>query len=371
MKRPAHSYRTILTLILICVALSYGFTALSAYAVPSNAAIKAAQKRAEIARGELDDLAVQVEMAGEDYMQAQEDVHLVERELVAGQKDLDAATVELQSAQSQLNERANSIYRNNQLTFLDVILGASSFDEMLKGFEMMQRISSRDAQVLASVRSTRAQIELTQNLLAQKRAALVTARNQERTKKGEAERALWKQKQYLASINKQIKDLIQKERDRLEKIAQQRAAEERARQRDAAVIGGRDFDESKLTGARSDVVTIARSFVGVTPYVWGGTSPSGFDCSGLTQYCYAKIGVSIPRTSRTQFTVGAYIPPSRSDLLQPGDLLFFGYNRDASLIHHVAIYSGNGKMIHAPMTGMKVSESSLYTRSDFVGATRP
>jgi cell wall-associated NlpC family hydrolase len=93
------------------------------------------------------------------------------------------------------------------------------------------------------------------------------------------------------------------------------------------------------------------------------------------QYSYAQVGISIPRTSREQFTAGAYIPPSRVDLLEPGDLVFFGYHGDPSQIHHVGMYVGGGDFIHAPATGDVVRIASLAGRieshGDYVGAMRP
>lgn len=99
-----------------------------------------------------------------------------------------------------------------------------------------------------------------------------------------------------------------------------------------------------------------------TPYVWGGNTPSGFDCSGLTSWAYAQAGVSIPRTSGAQY---AGLPKVSRSELQPGDLLFFN-----SPISHVGMYIGNGQMVEAPYTGTNVRVRSIV-RGGYVGATRP
>ena len=107
-------------------------------------------------------------------------------------------------------------------------------------------------------------------------------------------------------------------------------------------------------------------YLGV-PYVWGGTSPSGFDCSGLVQYVCRQNGISVPRVAASQRGAGTYV--SRENL-QPGDLVFFS---NGGGISHVGIYVGNGNMIHAPQTGDVVKISSIetsYRISHYAGAVR-
>jgi cell wall-associated NlpC family hydrolase len=113
----------------------------------------------------------------------------------------------------------------------------------------------------------------------------------------------------------------------------------------------------------SQVISIAMQYLGV-PYLWGGMSPSGFDCSGLVAYAYAQIGVSLPHHAASQFNYG--VPVSQADL-QPADLVFFNG------LGHMGMYIGGGQFIHAPHTGDVVKISSLYDSwyaSTWVGARR-
>ena len=105
-----------------------------------------------------------------------------------------------------------------------------------------------------------------------------------------------------------------------------------------------------------------------TPYRYGGSSPSGFDCSGLVQYSYARAGMPLPRTTKALWNTAA---PVDSRRLQPGDLLFFEISGKMS---HVGLYLGKGRFVHAPSSGKVVRVESLhsdyYSRA-FLRAGRP
>jgi len=115
------------------------------------------------------------------------------------------------------------------------------------------------------------------------------------------------------------------------------------------------------------IVAEAHQFLG-TPYLWGGTTPKGFDCSGFAQYLYAKIGINIPRTSETQWESGR---PVGKNGLQPGDLVFFkGSDSVGGLPGHVGVYIGHGMMIDAPHTGSHVRVESVHNFGGYMGARR-
>ncbi|MCW9024372.1 MAG: C40 family peptidase [Gammaproteobacteria bacterium] len=120
---------------------------------------------------------------------------------------------------------------------------------------------------------------------------------------------------------------------------------------------------------KTALIKTAHSLIG-TPYRYGGSSPkSGFDCSGLVQYTFKQVGIDLPRTSRSQHK--EVFPINRRNL-QPGDLLFFRA-RHEHYVSHVGIYIGEGKFIHAPSRGKKVSINRLnqrYWRKYYYGAGR-
>jgi cell wall-associated NlpC family hydrolase len=112
-------------------------------------------------------------------------------------------------------------------------------------------------------------------------------------------------------------------------------------------------------GARA--VAYAKRFIGV-PYRWGGSSPGGFDCSGLVRYVYGRFGIDLPHSSYADFNLGRRVGRWA---LQPGDLVFF------SGLGHVGLYVGDGRFIHAPRSGTRVQVSSLAEfGSSYDGARR-
>jgi peptidoglycan DL-endopeptidase CwlO len=276
-----------------------------------------------------------------------------------------------------LNRRATSIYRTGAVDMVAVFVGAANFQDFVARIDLMRRVGRNDASLVASVKEARVRVETAKRALETRAAEQVALREQARKKQSEVLAAQEAQTKYLASLQGQLKKLIDAERIRQEKLAAARAAALAAAQKAAAGANhGKllPFDPTKVGAAHPEVVAIAKRYLRV-PYVWGGTTPAGFDCSGLMQYSYRQIGIELPRTSRTQFHAGAYIPPNRLDLLEPGDMVFFGVGGDPDQIHHVGMYVGGGDFIHAPATGDVVRITSLAgrieSRGDYVGACRP
>ena len=132
--------------------------------------------------------------------------------------------------------------------------------------------------------------------------------------------------------------------------------------RSASSFSGADVP-SRLPDGLSPAVDVAQQYLGV-PYVWGGQSPAGFDCSGLVQYVYGQLGVDLPRTAADQARVGQ--PVASLAEARPGDLLAFH-----DPVDHIGIYAGNGLMVVAPKTGDVVKVQAVYDQPTAIRRVLP
>lgn len=167
-----------------------------------------------------------------------------------------------------------------------------------------------------------------------------------------------------SSVQESVKNRFSRERNDVLALVGKGGGTSGATTSNRSRIRNRLKNRKKTTSSKGQsLVNTAKKFLG-TQYVWGGASPSGFDCSGLVQYAAAQNGISVPRTTYEQIKSGKAVDKGN---LQPGDFVFFG---SASDPHHVGMYIGNGQYIHSPKTGDVVKISNLGGRSDFVGARR-
>ncbi|MDZ4654511.1 MAG: NlpC/P60 family protein [Coriobacteriia bacterium] len=346
-----------------------------AFGTPTNAEIEAKKTQAAAAQVERDRMADELEVRIEEYNAIAEALDQTRAQIRETQAKLEVASRELSECQDLLAERAANIYRDGGTGMLEVLLGTTSFDDFITRLDLLNRISRSDAGMVASVKEVKAQVEAFERALETREAEQVALRGDAEIRAKAIEADIRKQEQYLVSLDAEVRELIAEEEERQRKLAEARAAElARQNRLNSGTSGGRAAaDPGTLGAGHPEAVGIAMQYLGV-PYAWGGSSPSGFDCSGLCVYVYDRIGISLPRTSASQYKAGKHIDADRLDLLVPGDLVFFGTNGDPSQVHHVGIYVGSGNYIHAPQTGDVVKVSSLTERiaskGDYVGASR-
>ena len=357
-------------LVAAAAALSLAVSAASAQTISSK------KEEAQAILAQVDQLDMDLASTIESWNYANIELDSIDADLEKNGRHLVAAKRSLVIAQKRIASRLRELYVNGSGdSTLEVLLGASSLDDIVSRLNAIERVSSQDARVLGEVKQFKKQVEDSRDRLQKARADQARIVAERAAQKQEIEARLAERQQMLASVKDEIAQLQAEERRRQAELAAQARARLAAQQAAAAAAQTTYTDpytEPAFTdvptgaplpdGSRaSQVVAIAMQYLGI-PYVWGGSSPSqGFDCSGLVSYVYSQIGIYLPHHAASQFGYG--VPVSYSEL-QPGDLVFFNG------LGHMGMYIGGGQFIHAPHTGDVVKISTLAGYSSFVGARR-
>jgi len=318
--------------------------------------------------GQIQVLDSNLERARNQYESATAKLRAIEHNLKINRIGLGVARKNLVIAQNNLSARLVNIYtsRDNQST-LAVMLGATSIDDLVNRIESVQSVSSQDVAVVHQVVAFKHEVTTRQHTLVRDRQSQTKLVQARAAAKARISSQLGRQQRLYNSIKGEIAHLVAMQHARqlaLARQAQVRLATYQANDNNNPALDlstgiTPPAPPSQYTG----VVGIAMQYLGV-PYVWGGASPSGFDCSGLVMYVYAQVGVSLPHYTGAQWQMG--VPVAYSDL-QPGDLVFFDG------LGHVGIYIGGGEFIHAPHTGDVVRIDSLseaWYAANYDGARR-
>jgi peptidoglycan DL-endopeptidase CwlO len=347
--------------------------ALSAPATAGADSIASKRAQAQAAEGHLNDLYAAEDRAVNAYDAAQSKYAGVQRRQRENRIQLKIAKANLAAAQKQLAGIVVAAYKGDDPNAAMYVLGAQSFTDLVNRIDVINRTSRSESVVLHSVTVAEHQVATRQHLLhveAIQARHLVKRRAQASAKvKG----LIASQQSLVAGLNAQVRQLVQQRKARAAAAARARAAAAAAAAQapqptepsnpvTTPPVGGGPVPPASSVGAQA--VQIAEGELGV-PYVWGGASPSGFDCSGLTMWVYAQLGIQLDHFTGAQWNEGVHV--SR-DQLAPGDLVFFEPG-----IGHVGIYIGGDEFIHAPHTGTVVQISSLsdaWYAAEYQGAVR-
>ncbi len=363
-------------LVVLIVALAAALT-LAVGPASADPDIGSKQAQAQAILAELDQLDQSLAVAIEAYNFANVELDRIDVDLDKNARHMVAARKSLKVSQRRIAKRLRDLYVEGEGdSTLEVLLGARSLDDIVVRLEAIQRVSSQDARILAAVKRYRAEVEAHRKSLRESREQQAQIVAERADQKASIEGQLAERQALYESVKDEIVRLQEAERRRQAALAAQARARAEAAQLAAqaaaqapqASVSTTTYEPSIIPAApppdgtkASQVVAIALQYLNV-PYVWGGMSPSGFDCSGLTAYVYAQIGISLPHHAASQWNYG--VPVAYEDL-QPADLVFF------SGLGHMGMYIGGGQFIHAPHTGDVVRIAYMSERSgDFVGARR-
>lgn len=301
--------------------------------------------------------------------------------ITKSQLELDKAEADMKAEKDIFSKRARSLYMNGTDSYLEIIFNSKGLHDFISRIETLRAISNHDKKIVTEIKQKQVEISDRKNKLEQEKKETLALKAQieadlkevEKSKSvqdGLIKEAQAKRDQYANTISgfreriEESERQINSAKNNIERIRQEAAA---ASSSSNTPSRGNSSGGSSIkvpsSGMGNAAVAIASRYLG-TPYLWGGTSPGGFDCSGLVQYAYAQLGVSLPRTTYTQVNCGTAV--SRNQL-EPGDLVFFG---SAGSPHHVGMYVGDGCYIHAPQTGDVVKVSSLSSRRDYCAGRR-
>ena len=351
----------------------------------------AAEKQAEAdaVRNQLVGLQADLETAGENYYAALDEQESAQRSMEEQQVKIDETTEEIEGLQDRLSTRARSMYRSGSTTFIDFLLGASSFAEFTQNWELLNQINANDADLVDQTKAAREQLQAAKDEFA--RQEQIAAQKAAECKQiyDEVQVKVQNATELMNSLDEEARALLEQEQAAAAAAAAaQQQAEAEAAAAAAGGNGGGGNDGGYQGGGSSDngnqgggnqgggstivypsgggsagdnsaAYSYACSRIGC-PYVWGAEGPDSFDCSGLVTWAYRQLGIELPHQSESQMARATRVV-SVSEA-RPGDVLWrYG---------HVGIAGGYGgtPYVHAPTFGAYVRNTDSLSWSNFTNA---
>lgn len=358
----------------------------------------AAEKQAEAdaVRNQLVGLQADLETAGENYYAALDEQERAQRSMDEQQVKIDETTQEIEGLQDRLSTRARSMYRSGSTTFIDFLLGASSFAEFTQNWELLNQINANDADLVDQTKSAREQLQAAKDEFARQEQIAAQKAAECKQIHDEVQVKVQNATDLMNSLDEEARALLEQEQAAAAAAA---AAQAQAEAEAAAAAaggngggnqgggsndggyqggggneGGNQGGGGSSSGGGSTIVypsgggsagdnsaaySYACSRIGC-PYVWGAEGPDSFDCSGLVTWAYRQLGIELPHQSEAQMARATRVV-SVSEA-RPGDVLWrYG---------HVGIAGGYGgtPYVHAPTFGACVRNTDSLSWSNFTNA---
>lgn len=360
----------------------------------------AAEKQAEAdaVRNQLVGLQADLETAGENYYAALDEQESAQRSMEEQQVKIDETTQEIEGLQDRLSTRARSMYRSGSTTFIDFLLGASSFAEFTQNWELLNQINANDADLVDQTKSAREQLQAAKDEFARQEQIAAQKAAECKQIHDEVQVKVQNATDLMNSLDEEARALLEQEQAAAAAAAAAQAQAEAAAaaaggngggngggnqgggsndggyQGGGGNEGGNQGGGGSSSGGGSTIVypsgggsagdnsaaySYACSRIGC-PYVWGAEGPDSFDCSGLVTWAYRQLGIELPHQSEAQMARATRVV-SVSEA-RPGDVLWrYG---------HVGIAGGYGgtPYVHAPTFGACVRNTDSLSWSDFTNA---
>ncbi|MFJ4831035.1 NlpC/P60 family protein [Streptomyces sp. NPDC088747] len=329
-RRPKQPSRTRVTVLTTAAAAAVVLSANAANAAPSE------KPTVDDVKSKVDKLYEQAEQATEKYNGAKEKQEKLQKEIDTLQDNVARGQSDLNDLRDGLGSMATAQYRTGGIDPSVQLFLSADPDDYLDKASTMDQLSNQQVETLKKVQEKQRSLAQQRAEASEKLKDLADTRTELAKKKTEVQGKL-------ADAQKLLNTLTAAEKAALDA----KQAQASATAQTAATSGS----TAPASGRASSAYGAAQSRLG-SPYVYGASGPSSFDCSGLTSWAYAQAGMTIPRTSQAQANAGTRIY-SQSDL-QVGDLVIFYGD-----LHHVGFYAGNGQVLHAPRSGTVVRYESI------------
>lgn len=362
--------------------------------------MNSAIQQRDSARSEANTVNQQILQTSEKVRQAEEELHRVTAELdelneeiQLNLENLEAAERNLAEKTEEFSQRLRKMYKNGNLGYIEVLLSAEDISDLLSRNHMLQQIASYDKELIAFIREHRDFIEAKKIELEEQKEKVEEVKAEIESRKSQLEAAQREKEALLARLQMDVatfesryNQLASSSREIDGRIASLQSPSRSNTSRENANTSTNTNSNTSTSNNNSSNETASKPAPTPAPapatngslgsriaataskfrgyrYVYGGTTPSGFDCSGFTSYVYRQHGISIPRTSGGQASAGKSVGKAN---MQPGDIIAFR--------GHVGIYIGNGNMIHAsnPTRGVVIdSVTSGYWANRILSVRRP
>ncbi len=342
------------------------------YAAPTEDELKNEKNEAQ---AELDSLQEQLYSIMTKINETDEKLVSKGEEIIQAQEDLAVAEEQQKEQYQAMKLRIVAMYENGSSSMIESVLKSGSIADMLKCAENIKTMHEYDRNQLEEYKKTTEKIADLQETLESEMAVLKELQDDQKEQKAKLQKMTEEKAAEIEDLDKQIAEAARKAAEEAEKKRQeeeQKRQEALNNQNSSNGSSSNNSNQSSSSGTTTQkpststpsysgsgdqsvgwaIVSAARSYIGV-PYVWGGTSYNGIDCSGLTQAAHRAVGISIPRVSGNQAANGKNVGSLENAL--PGDVICYP--------GHVAIYIGNYRVIHAPTEGQNVKEASVYMGS--------
>ncbi|MFI9610281.1 NlpC/P60 family protein [Streptomyces sp. NPDC052023] len=329
-RRPKQPSRTRVTVLTTAAAAAVALSSQAANAAPSEKPSK------DEVKAKVDKLYEEAEQATEKYNGAKEKQEKLQKEISTIQDNVARGQEEVNELRDGLGSMASAQYRSGGIDpSLQLFLSADP-DDYLDKASTLDQLSAQQVDALKKIQEKQRELAQDRAEASDKLKDLAATRTELGKKKSQVQGKLAEAQKLLNSLTAAEKAALAAEEERASRASERTA------------LGG---SSAPATGRASSAYGAAQSKIG-SPYVYGASGPSSFDCSGLTSWAFAQAGIQIPRTSQAQANAGTRIY-SQSDL-QVGDLVIFYGD-----LHHVGFYAGNGQVLHAPRSGTVVRYESI------------